>query len=52
VFVGIAYQPFVYMLIGLQIALVEQVRRRRRPARQFQRPAPRVMRPLAPEAGA
>jgi probable O-glycosylation ligase (exosortase A-associated) len=52
VFVGIAYQPFVYMLIGLQIALVEQVRRRRRPARQFQRPAPRVMRPLSPEAGA
>ena len=30
-FVGIAYQPFVYMLIGLQIALVEQVRRRHRP---------------------
>ncbi|MEO6716293.1 MAG: putative O-glycosylation ligase, exosortase A system-associated [Novosphingobium sp.] len=29
-FVGIAYQPFVYMLIGLQIALVEQVKRRRR----------------------
>ena len=27
-FVGIAYQPFVYMLIGLQIALVQQVRRR------------------------
>jgi O-antigen ligase len=52
VFVGIAYQPFVYMLIGLQIALVEQVRRRRRPAHQFQRPAPRVMRPLAPGTGA
>ncbi len=31
-FVGIAYQPFVFMLIGLQIALVEQVRRRARPA--------------------
>ena len=30
-FVGIAYQPFVYMLIGLQIALVEQVKRRHRP---------------------
>ena len=28
--VGIAYQPFIYMLIGLQIALVEQVRRRHR----------------------
>ena len=27
-FVGIAYQPFIYMLIGLQIALVQQVRRR------------------------
>lgn len=30
-FVGIAYQPFIYMLIGLQIALVEQVRRRQAP---------------------
>jgi probable O-glycosylation ligase (exosortase A-associated) len=29
-FVGIAYQPFVYMLIALQIALVEQVKRRHR----------------------
>lgn len=27
-FVGIAYQPFVYMLIALQIALVQQVKRR------------------------
>ena len=27
-FVGIAFQPFMFMLIGLQIALVEQVRRR------------------------
>ncbi|NBC37628.1 putative O-glycosylation ligase, exosortase A system-associated [Novosphingobium sp. FSY-8] len=27
-FVGIAYQPFVYMLIGLQIGLVQIVRRR------------------------
>jgi hypothetical protein len=25
-FIGIAYQPLVYMLIALQIALVEQVR--------------------------
>jgi len=32
-FVGIAYQPFIYMLIGLQIGLVEQVRRRTTPAR-------------------
>lgn len=47
-FVGIAYQPFVYMLIALQIALVEQVRRRRQPAHRFQRPAPRAMRPLTP----
>jgi probable O-glycosylation ligase (exosortase A-associated) len=30
-FVGIAYQPFIYMLIGLQIALVQQVRRRTDP---------------------
>ncbi len=29
-FIGIAYQPFVYMLIGLQIALVQQVKRRHR----------------------
>ncbi len=28
VFIGIAYQPFVYMLIGLQIALASQVARR------------------------
>ena len=27
-FVGIAYQPFVFMLIGLQIGLVLQVKRR------------------------
>ena len=31
-FVGIAFQPFVYMLIGLQIALVRQVNDRRHPA--------------------
>ena len=30
-FVGVAYQPFIYMLIGLQIALVTQVRRRLKP---------------------
>jgi probable O-glycosylation ligase (exosortase A-associated) len=29
-FVGIAFQPFIYMLIGLQIALVRQVGERRR----------------------
>jgi len=37
-FVGIAYQPFIYMLIGLQIGLVEQVRRRLRPARKVHEP--------------
>jgi probable O-glycosylation ligase (exosortase A-associated) len=47
-FVGIAYQPFVYMLIALQIALVEQVRRRRQAAVQrLARPAPRTMQPPA-----
>lgn len=46
-FVGIAYQPFFYMLIALQIALVEQVRRRRQPAPRPMRPAPRTLRPLA-----
>ena len=34
VFVGIAFQPFIYMLIALQIALVQQVRRSER-ARQM-----------------
>jgi len=38
VFVGIAFQPFIYMLIALQIALVQQVRR----AEQAARP-PRVI---------
>lgn len=51
-FVGIAYQPFVYMLIALQIGLVEQVRRRRQPPARFQRPPPRVMRPLSPSSAA
>ncbi len=42
-FVGIAYQPFVYMLIGLQIALVGQVRRRQaaQGTRLPTQPAPR-----------
>jgi O-antigen ligase len=30
-FIGIAYQPFIFMLIALQIGLVEQVRRRTAP---------------------
>jgi hypothetical protein len=43
-FIGIAYQPFVYLLIALQIALVEQARRRRMPpAPRFYRPKPRIM---------
>ncbi|MBW8755623.1 MAG: hypothetical protein JF595_16040 [Sphingomonadales bacterium] len=47
-FVGIAYQPFVYMLIALQIALVEQVRRRRLAAAGAAvRPVRREMLPLA-----
>jgi len=37
-FVGIAFQPFIFMLIGLQIGLVEQVRRRLRPVRQIHVP--------------
>lgn len=37
-FVGIAFQPFIYMLIGLQIGLVEQVRRRLRPVRHIHAP--------------
>jgi len=33
VFVGIAFQPFIYMLIALQIALTQQVRRTEQAAR-------------------
>ncbi|MDE2301973.1 MAG: O-antigen ligase family protein [Sphingomonadales bacterium] len=32
-FVGIAYQPFIFMLIGIQVALVENVRRRLMPGK-------------------
>lgn len=32
-FVGIAFQPFIFMLIGVQIALAEHVRRRRQQER-------------------
>jgi O-antigen ligase len=47
-FIGIAYQPFVYMLIALQIALVEQVRRRRKASLpRFRRPLTRPMRPVS-----
>ena len=38
-FVGIAYQPFVFMLIGLQIALATQVFRRERARREVERTA-------------
>jgi probable O-glycosylation ligase (exosortase A-associated) len=38
-FVGIAYQPFVFMLIGLQIALATQVFRRERARREAERTA-------------
>ncbi|MCB2073285.1 MAG: putative O-glycosylation ligase, exosortase A system-associated [Novosphingobium sp.] len=46
-FVGVAYQPFIFMLIALQIALVQQVKRRQRPelpARRTQ--AQRTMKPV------
>lgn len=33
-FVGIAFQPFIFMLIGVQIALAEHVRRNRREVRR------------------
>jgi hypothetical protein len=36
-FVGIAYQPFLFMLIGLQIALATQVYRRERVWRESER---------------
>ncbi len=44
-FVGIAYQPFIFMLIGIQIALVENVRTRLRPLPRSR--APRQM--IVPE---
>ncbi len=37
-FVGIAYQPFIYMLIGLQIGLVLQVKRRTEASKETLRP--------------
>ncbi len=49
-FVGIAYQPFIYMLIALQIGLVEQVRRRKLPAQCSAITLPRAM-VIRPAAG-
>lgn len=55
-FIGVAYQPFVFMLIGLQIALVQQIQRKAsRKARQGLRPVPKRMQPVgvgAAKAGA
>lgn len=46
-FVGIAFQPFVYMLIALQIALVQQVRRKTAPVAVTER---RMQVPGSPDA--
>ena len=46
-FVGIAYQPFIFMLIGIQIALVENVRRRLRPLPRSRAPRELAV-PMAP----
>ncbi len=46
-FVGIAYQPFIFMLIGLQIGLVLQVKRREAAKQEALRPkAKPAMRPV------
>ena len=50
-FVGIAYQPFVYLLIGLQIALANTVGRRRE-AMRAARPVLRKLKPLNPPPSA
>ena len=52
-FVGIAYQPFIYLLIALQIGLVEQVRRRFRPVpvRPVRQLKPLAMPALPGDAG-
>jgi len=46
-FVGIAFQPFFMMLIGLEIALCAQVARRLRPVRVSRQERPALR--LAPE---
>ncbi|MBC2670240.1 DUF5935 domain-containing protein [Novosphingobium piscinae] len=45
-FIGIAFQPFVFMLIGLQIALCGQVKRRHAATVATVAPRPRWRRPL------
>jgi len=46
-FVGVAYQPFIYMLIALQIALVQQVKRVQQPKLPVRRaPMQRSMKPV------
>ncbi|GGE91691.1 putative O-glycosylation ligase, exosortase A system-associated [Sphingomonas prati] len=45
-FVGIAFQPFIYMLVGLEIGFDAFLRRTRSPAKVgFARPAPKVRKP-------
>lgn len=50
-FVGIAFQPFIFMLIGLQIALAMQVSRRLAPPSEWQRRKARPAPAQAPEPG-
>jgi O-antigen ligase len=49
-FVGIAFQPFIFMLIGLQIALAMQVARRLAPPLEWQRRKPKAA-VASPEPG-
>ncbi len=49
-FVGIAFQPFIFMLIGLQIALAMQVARRLTPPLEWQRRKPKAA-VASPEPG-
>ena len=49
-FVGIAFQPFIFMLIGLQIALAMQVSRRLAPPSEWERRRPKAPAP-PPEPG-
>ena len=52
-FVGIAYQPFIFILVALEIALSQQVKSRRAPERErLGARRPQGMKPLALPAGA